>query len=204
MPPVADPGGTILFVCTGNVCRSPYLELMLRNSLGQKHITSIRVRSAGTDALLRQPIAPPMAGILADAGINADWFRSRQLERQMVRSADLILTAERSHRAVVARLQPSALPRIFTLRQAARLLQSGPGDAAIDADANAVTRLAALIAAGRGIHQSSAGDGDDVPDPWQQSLSTYRAVAGMLKEPLEVLTNVIAAQRTAPSFPAGS
>jgi protein-tyrosine phosphatase len=200
MPPVASPGGTILFVCTGNVCRSPYLELMLRNSLAQNHITSIAVRSAGTDALLRQPIAPPMAGILAESGINPLTFRSRQLDRQMVRSADLILTAERSHRSVVARMQPSALPRIFTVRQAARLLQSAPTDSSIDPNDNLASRLAVLIASGRGLNQSSAGEGDDVPDPWQQSLSMYRAVAGMLKEPLDVLTSVLAAHRTAPSL----
>ncbi|WP_183085021.1 arsenate reductase/protein-tyrosine-phosphatase family protein [Mycetocola manganoxydans] len=193
----------ILFVCTGNVCRSPYLELVLRNHLAQRHITSIAVRSAGTEALLHQPVAPPMAAILEQAGITTDTFRSRQLERQMVRSADLILTAERSHRSVVARLHPPALSRIFTLRQAARLLQFAPLDAPFVPEENAVSRLARLIASGRGLNQPSAGDGDDVMDPWQQSASTYRAVEGMLKEPLAVLANALAAQRTAPSFVAG-
>ncbi|MET0859504.1 MAG: hypothetical protein ABW091_00610 [Microbacterium sp.] len=197
--PVANSGGTILFVCTGNVCRSPFLELSLRHGLAQRRITSIAVRSAGTDALLRQPIAAPMADILADANIDATTFRSRQLERQMVRSADLILTAERSHRSVVARLQPDALPRIFTLRQAARLVQSAPSEAAIDNSANAASQLAMLIASGRVINHPSAGDGDDIPDPWQQPRSVYRSVAGMLKEPLDVLANALAAHQAAPS-----
>ncbi len=198
--PVSNPGGTILFVCTGNICRSPFLELALRHGLAQRHITSIAVRSAGTDALLRQPMAAPMADILADQNIDASSFRSRQLERHMVRSADLILTAERSHRSIVARLQPDALPRIFTLRQAARLVQSATEQEASDPGANAASQLATLIASGRAINHPSAGDGDDVPDPWQQSRSFYRHVAGMLKEPLDVLANVLAAHQTAPSF----
>jgi protein-tyrosine phosphatase len=198
-PPATHAGGTILFICTGNVCRSPYLELVLRSHLVQHGMTSVAVRSAGTDALLRQPVAPPMAAILEQVGIKTDAFRSRQLEAPMVRGADLILTAEREHRAGAARLQPSALPRIFTLRQAARLLLAAPADAAVDPNDNAVSQLATLIAAGRGFNQPAAGNGDDVPDPWQQPVSVYRTVEGMLKEPLAVLANVLTAQRTAPS-----
>ena len=144
-----------------------------------------------------------MAEIRAEASIDATAFRSRQLERQMVRSADLILTAERSHRSVVARLQPSALPRVFTLRQAARLVQSAPPDAVIETSANAAAQFAMLIASGRVINQPSAGDGDDVPDPWQQSRSVYRSVAGMMKEPLDVLANALAAHQAAPSPESG-
>ncbi|MFU8946818.1 hypothetical protein ACLRGF_08770 [Mycetocola zhadangensis] len=192
--------GTILFVCTGNICRSPFLELSLRHRLAQRSITSVAVRSAGTEALLRRPIASLMEELLAQEDIDATSFRTRQLEKHMVRSADLILTAERSHRSAVARLLPSALPRIFTVRQAARLINAAPAGSVQGTGLNPVQYLALLCASGRTINQPSGGAKDDIPDPWQQSRSTYRNVAETMKEPLDVLANAIAAHRTAPSL----
>ncbi|AWB87303.1 hypothetical protein C3E77_12250 [Mycetocola zhujimingii] len=193
---MAGTDGTILFVCSGNICRSPFLELTMRRSLAQHHITSIAVRSAGTDALLRQSVAGPMAEILREDNIDPSLFRSRQLSHQLVASADLILTAERAHRSVAARMHPSAVSRIFTVTQAARLLQAAP-PLPPDPALNPVAQLTSLIASGRGVNQTSAGNGDDIADPWQQSRSVYRAVARAMKEPLAVIVHALVAQRTA-------
>ena len=96
--------GNVLIVCTGNVCRSPYIEYRLRDLLGER---GPQIASAGTMALAGAPIDPSSGELLAGHGIDASGFVARQLTADMVREADLILTAAREHRADVARNRAS-------------------------------------------------------------------------------------------------
>ena len=62
----------VLFVCTANICRSPYMELAARALAGDRRAT-IEFTSAGTHGFADQPMNPPMAAALTDtAGIDAD------------------------------------------------------------------------------------------------------------------------------------
>lgn len=110
---------TVLFVCTGNVCRSPAAELLLKQLLGTS-ASRFTIRSAGTKAVAEQPVDPTIASLLVHLGVRVDHFRSRALEVPMISSADLILTASTSHRAAVARLHPASLRKTLTLKQLAR------------------------------------------------------------------------------------
>src|SRR6476619_730650 len=93
------PVGTfsILTVCTGNVCRSPAVERLLARDLGP----TVGVSSAGTHALVGQPIAQPMARLLRDNGIEAQAFTARRLTETLVKDADLVLTLTRAQRGFV-------------------------------------------------------------------------------------------------------
>ena len=85
----------IMFVCTGNVCRSPMGELLMRRYLSG---TSITVSSAGTHALVGHPIDPSSGRLMDSVGIDSGEFRSRQLTRQLAENADLILCFEEERR----------------------------------------------------------------------------------------------------------
>jgi protein-tyrosine phosphatase len=109
---------TILVVCTGNVCRSPAAERLLASKLGP----TVHVASAGTRALVGQPISQPMAALLRDSSLEPERFEARRLSEQMLKEADLVLAMTRAQRGLVVELWPAAVRRTFTLREFARLL----------------------------------------------------------------------------------
>ncbi len=88
----------ILFVCTGNTCRSPMAEYLLRAALKERGIRNIRVSSAGLCAEPGQPMSVHAKKALALAGIRGGKFRSRLLTREMLEESNLILVMTESHK----------------------------------------------------------------------------------------------------------
>ena len=85
----------IMFVCTGNICRSPMGELLMSHYLTG---TTVQVSSAGTRGLPMHPIDPSSGRLMQSVGIESSGFRSRRLTRQMADEADLILCFEKQQR----------------------------------------------------------------------------------------------------------
>ena len=115
----------ILFVCTGNVCRSPAAERLLRRVLvggGIAGLSGVDVSSAGTGALVGDPVSPPMAVLIEKAGADASNFTARQLLPALVRGADLIITMTGAHRRETVTLVPAAVQRTFVLGELAHML----------------------------------------------------------------------------------
>lgn len=122
---------TVLVVCRANVCRSPLTALMLREWLPQlKQRYGLRVVDCGDKA---EPGQPPCRSMVRWASLNGlpaeelALHRSTPLDRRLVGSADLVLTADRRTRSAVVRLCPDAVDRSFTLREAATLAVDLPG-----------------------------------------------------------------------------
>ena len=111
----------ILVVCTANVCRSPLAEQLLRARLADWAPGALTVFSAGTHAAYNHSICPEADRILGRARLETSVHNPRQLTQELVTDAQLILTADRDHRAAVARLAPEARWCTFTLREAAAL-----------------------------------------------------------------------------------
>ncbi len=107
----------ILVLCEGNHCRSPLAEAMLRKALGP----SIRVSSAGLDALVGQSAHPETKASMADDGIDivdiADItaHRGRQVTPDLALSADLILVMDQAQKIACERMAPSTRGRVFLL-----------------------------------------------------------------------------------------
>jgi protein-tyrosine phosphatase len=104
-------GGSVLVVCTGNVCRSPFLQLALQRELDARRpdgAVGITVTSAGTGALAGRPMDERAAAQATARGLDPQTFLARQLTPAMVAGADLVLTATRRHRGEVATLHPRA------------------------------------------------------------------------------------------------
>ncbi|OSG99542.1 protein tyrosine phosphatase, partial [Bifidobacterium adolescentis] len=108
----------IMFVCTGNVCRSPMGELLMRRYLSG---TSITVSSAGTHALVGHSIDPSSGRLMDSVGIDSSEFRSRQLTRELAESADLILCFEEEQRNNIVDMAPSVVRRTFLVTDFANM-----------------------------------------------------------------------------------
>jgi sulfate adenylyltransferase len=142
----------VLFVCTANICRSPYAEVVARRMAGPS--SSLQFGSAGVRATDGNPMDPPMAAEAAGRGALVDGFRSTRLTHQLIDAADLILTAESAHRRWILEERPIALQKAFSLGQFARGLavaEPGPADTLLE-------RVRSRAA--------TALPGDDVADPY--------------------------------------
>ena len=102
----------IMFVCTGNICRSPMGELLMTHYLNG---TTVQVSSAGTRGLPMHPIDPSSGRLMQSVGIESSGFRSRRLTRQMADEADLILCFEKQQRKEIVTLAPAAVRYTFLL-----------------------------------------------------------------------------------------
>lgn len=197
LPPGAD-AATILVVCTGNICRSPMGELLLRARLGGL----VRVHSAGTHALVDHGMTEPALRLAVRMGAaepDAGAHRARLLAESMLAETDLVLTMTREHRSYVVQLLPSMLRRTFTLREFARLAEGMPdaevAAAAASAGADPHARLQALARAvgeRRGLVMGSPED-DDVIDPYRRSQDTYELSASQLSPAVDEAARVIRA-----------
>ena len=98
----------VLFLCTGNICRSPLAEGMLRHELEQKRIGSVTVSSAGTYGLSGSPAAEYAIEVAARHGVDISDHIARHVTREMLDGADLVVCAETNHVIEVSAVLPDA------------------------------------------------------------------------------------------------
>lgn len=98
----------ILVICTGNICRSPMAEGILRDRLAKAGLEAIRVASAGTSGWDRFPPTPDAVRACAEIGIDISDLRSKPVDSEMVRRADWILAMEPNHLRFLERAFPAA------------------------------------------------------------------------------------------------
>ncbi|MBC9226829.1 hypothetical protein GL325_10865 [Aeromicrobium sp. 636] len=166
----------ILVVCTANVCRSPVMEAMLAQLLDP---TRFEVASAGVMAPRGTPIDPESAAQLRARNVPVPERTARQLKRDLVTAADLVLTATRAHRADVLDLDPRALRRTFTLVEFAALCTQ------VEA-----TDFAGLVAAA--ATERSRGPRDvDLIDPIGQPTEVHAEVAARIETAVRTIAEVL-------------
>lgn len=104
----------LLFVCTGNTCRSPAAEALAHAEADRRGLEDVDTASAGTFAFGRQPAASVSVIVAGDRGLNLAGHRSAELSLELVEWADHILAMTGSHARGVEDLAPGTRVRLLT------------------------------------------------------------------------------------------
>jgi protein-tyrosine phosphatase len=151
------PSFLVTVVCSGNICRSPIAEQVLRNALAQAGLAEqVRVSSAGTgDWHVGQGADATAARVLRRHGYPGDHV-ARQITDDDLADADLVLAADRGHERILLGMLGE---------------RSGDGTSDSTRDAGNKVRLLRTF--------DPDADSDEVPDPWSGPESEFEAVLEM-------------------------
>lgn len=189
----------VLTVCTGNICRSPFAEIILQDELADR---GVQASSAGVRALVDNPMTPEAAQLARQYGVPeplVEGHHARWLNESHLDSPDLVIAMTREHRRAVVELAPAKLRSTFTARELARLAaQVSDADAAAVADAAGTdprARLATLLAHLVMLRGETDLPGDpaedDVIDPYRREWSVYEQMASELMPALGEIVRVL-------------
>lgn len=188
----------ITTVCTGNICRSPLAEQLLRARLADLPGTVNSAGTYGLDAVAMPAEAQKLAIQYGVAPETAAAHRSRPLTAAVLKTPDLILAMAREHRRSIVEIAPARLRSAFTLREFARLAADATDEdiiAAASAHTDPSSRLragVAAVAARRGMTAPPASaDEDDIVDPYRRSWATYERSGEQLVPAIDQVVRVV-------------
>ncbi len=130
---------TVLFVCSGNTCRSPMAEALARNIIAKKldvpadqlEAKGVSVVSAGSFALPGARAAVPAVEAVKLYGADLSRHRSRPLSVELIHAADVIFAMSRAHARDVVAFVPAAADKTFTLNPEGDIEDPIGGDASL-------------------------------------------------------------------------
>jgi protein-tyrosine phosphatase len=102
----------ILIVCTGNICRSPLAEALLRERTAGK---DFQISSAGTGAMVGWPADPPAVEVGQTYGLDLSAHRARQLTQPLLIASELVLTLDQSHSDWINQRYPQFRGRVHKI-----------------------------------------------------------------------------------------
>jgi protein-tyrosine phosphatase len=164
-------------------------ERLLQAGLNQVLPGGFEVRSAGTRAMVGDPIQPMSADIIRTFGGDPEQFAARQLTPKILRGVDLVLSMTSGHRGAVLQLDASLLKRTFTIREFARMLDvldqraeaAGNASGGTDDDGHPLAAnhafwrgLPARAAAVRHLSLPADSAENDIIDPYRRAPEVYR------------------------------
>jgi protein-tyrosine-phosphatase len=161
----------VLFVCTANISRSPFLELTARSLAGEG--AEVVFASAGTHGFDAHAMDEAMVPLLPDGA--AAEHASRRLTREILADADVVLTAEAAHRTFILEEFPQHFRKVFTVGQFAASIADHP-------DLTGRELVAAAAA-----RRTPARAEHDIADPYRRGDVAAAAAADTMSRMLMVI-----------------
>jgi protein-tyrosine phosphatase len=100
----------VLFVCIGNICRSPMAEGLFKQALQDKAVCS-----AGISALVGQPADPMSIQLMREHGIDISEHRARSLAGWMISETDLIVTMDQDQKRFIEQRYPTSMGKVMRI-----------------------------------------------------------------------------------------
>jgi protein-tyrosine phosphatase len=186
----------ILFVCTGNVCRSVMAEEIAHRELAMRlgnQVSSYQVASAGTAAEDGIPLHPYTAEALTRFGIKSGSFFSHRLSGADIDAADLILSAGHEHRDQVVAMRPNASRRTYLLKEFGRLASSAEYRGVHASDVSRARCTVEEVAKLRGRTGYRDPATDEIPDPKASRRAFFECandIDAAVREVIDVLCEI--------------
>lgn len=158
---------TILFVCTGNTCRSAMAEGIFKKILKERteNYSKFNIISAGISALLGMSPTPEAIKVMTEQGIDISRHIANQVQEDLVKKADLILVMSNTHKDYIKTKFTFAQDKIYLLKEFAQISEF------------------------KSIQKTD--ENYEVVDPLGRPIEFYRIVARELKENLEKILDKI-------------
>ena len=147
----------IMFICTGNICRSAMSEWLLRNKVEEKNRKDIEVYSCGIYAENGDvPTYEAKRGMKEEYGIDMSKHRATNIRNSKIKEMDLILCATSSHKIAVLDMYPELNGKVFTMKEYVN-------------------------------YEREYHDSINIKDPWGYDIETYRACVAEIEECIDLL-----------------
>lgn len=182
-------GGTddvaqILLVCMGNICRSPFAEVVLQDGARRAHgpEAPVRIHSAGIRGLGGHAAMPEMQEEATARGLDLSRHVGRGVSAASLVEPDLVLAMTAAQRDHLISLAPAAASRTFTLKEFADLVDEidPPGAAR-----SLPEQVREVVARADRARRSESGPDHDVADPYGAGRAVYRRIAGEIENAVE-------------------
>lgn len=167
-------------VCTGNLCRSPMAEVLLRHAVRERGC-DIDVLSVGTWAHFGHPAMPEAVAVMAERGIELGDHLSRPVELAELREAHIVVAMTSVHRNELLQLAPEIEPKLVLLKELIEMGIEG------DLPASAEARIERLLGAPRPQWRRAL----DLDDPIGKPIGSYQKTAAEIQLAVEVLVDAL-------------
>lgn len=183
--------GTILLVCTGNICRSPMATGILSKLLSDRGLHGVRVESCGVSAWDGSPPTPEAVEVVREQGIDISGNAARRMNRRLIEAADLVVGMSSEHRDAARRLVPAAKDRIFTLKELVHLLAAADPSPQEGTQEEQLRRWTERANGVRKAYPDLELTDENIADPLGRGLEAYQASAWELAMLCERLVEVV-------------
>jgi tRNA threonylcarbamoyl adenosine modification protein (Sua5/YciO/YrdC/YwlC family) len=156
------PRKSVLFVCTGNSCRSIMAEGLLKTMLAEQGKKDLEVISAGIVGVNGFPPTTETIQVMQETGVDVSGYKTNHITATLINRADLILVMQETHRKEVLRRVPHSKGRVHLLREFTKEAHTGTDEF-----------------------------GTEVPDPITRPIEAYRSILGIIKKNIETLVHML-------------
>jgi protein-tyrosine-phosphatase len=183
---IASAAVKVLIVCTGNLCRSPMASAVLQRVLSEQGCAGIEVASAGTWADSGHHATSEACAVVADRGMDLAPHRSRPLDRDELRTADVVIAMTSVHLREIESLDSESARKTLLLKELAELSFDEPpsGDAR--------RRLERVLAAKRPEWRRAL----DLDDPMGLPRASYERCLEEIEKAVEALATALCPDRS--------